>query len=141
MRPATSGSETLVRIGWRRSRSSAAGENHGWNVFEGDECFRSEEQCEALTDAVAPIATYTHDEGCSVTGGEVYRGTAIPVLYGQYVFGDYCSSFVWTVGPDGSVEQRLQLDSRIASFAVDHDGEIYVLTFNGPILKLVAEER
>ena len=118
-----------------------AGENHGWNVFEGDECFRSEEQCEALTDAVAPIATYTHDEGCSVTGGEVYRGTAIPGLYGQYVFGDYCSSFVWTVAPDGSVEQRLQLDSRIASFAVDHDGEIYVLTFNGPILKLVAEER
>ncbi|MCY4619339.1 MAG: PQQ-dependent sugar dehydrogenase [Chloroflexi bacterium] len=117
----------------------AAGENHGWNVFEGDECFRSEEECEALTNAVAPVATYTHDDGCSVTGGEVYRGNGIPGLSGHYVFGDYCSGKIWTIAPDGVMEERLELDDSIASFAVDNDGEIYVLVFNGPILKLVAD--
>ena len=117
----------------------AAGENHGWNVFEGDECFRSEDACESLTDAVAPVATYTHDDGCSVTGGEVYRGSAIPGLSGHYVFGDYCSGKIWSIAPDGAMEQWLELDDSIASFAVDNDGEIYVLVFNGPILKLVAD--
>ena len=90
----------------------AAGENHGWNVFEGDECFRSEEECEALTNAVAPVATYTHDDGCSITGGEVYRGNAIPGLSGHYVFGDYCSGKIWTIAPDGAMEERLELDEK-----------------------------
>ena len=116
-----------------------SGENHGWNVFEGNECFRSNDDCEALPGAVAPVATYTHDDGCSVTGGEVYRGRTIPQLHGHYIFGDYCSGNIWSVAPDGSMELQLELDQRIVSFARDNDGEIYVLIFNGPILKLVAE--
>ena len=116
-----------------------AGENHGWNVFEGDECFGAQEDCDALGDAVAPVATYGRDRGCSVTGGEVYRGRAIPQLNGHYIFGDYCSSNIWTITPDGSMELRLELDDRIASFAADNEGEVYVLVFNGPIFKIVAE--
>ncbi len=118
-----------------------AGENHGWNVFEGEECFRSADACAALTDAVPPVVSYGHDEGCSVTGGEVYRGNAIPALNGHYMFGDYCSRQIWTVAPNGGVEPRLQLDQAIASFAVDHVGELHVLVFGGPILKIVAGER
>ena len=124
---------------WEEIAIVRAGENHGWNVFEGDECFRSQDDCDALSDAVAPLATYSHDEGCSVTGGEVYRGKAMPALDGHYVFSDYCSSAIWTLAPDGSVTERMQLDQRVVSFAVDDDGEIYVLTFNGPIFKLVRE--
>jgi len=122
-----------------------AGENHGWNVFEGDECFRSEDDCAALPDAVAPVAAYGHDEGCSVTGGLVYRGEALPHLQGVYIFGDYCSGTIWGLQPDDSAETgwarevMLQSDSLIASFASDNDGEIYVLVFRGPILKLVPE--
>ena len=124
-----------------------AGENHGWNVFEGDECFRSEAECVALSDAVAPVATYTHDQGCSVTGGTVYRGNALPQLFGVYVFGDYCSGAIWGLWPDDEAktgwarELLLESGALIPSFAVDNEGEIYVLTFNGPILKLVAEAR
>ena len=120
-----------------------AGDNHGWNVFEGDECFRSDDRCAALSDAVAPLATYGHDEGCSVTGGMVYRGQALPHLVGAYIFGDYCSGTIWGLWPDDAVETGWardvvrESDSLIASFAVDDAGEIYVLTFNGPILKLV----
>ena len=124
---------------WEEIAIVGAGENHGWNVFEGLECFRSQDDCDALTEAVAPIATYGHEDGCSVTGGEVYRGKAMPALDGHYVFGDYCSSNIWTISPQGVVEHRLTADGRIASFAVDNDGEIHVLTFNGPIFKLVKE--
>ncbi len=119
----------------------AAGENHGWNVFEGSACFRSAEACEALPEAVAPIAEYTHADGCSVTGGEVYRGRAMPQLAGRYVFGDYCSSRIWSVTAAGDVVEHLQIRERIASFARDADGELYVLTFNGPIRKLVPAAR
>ena len=124
-----------------------AGENHGWNVFEGDECFRSEDECAALSDAVPPVATYGHDEGCSVTGGMVYRGEALPQLVGAYVFGDFCSGTIWGLWPDDGSETGwarsviLESDALIASFAADNDGEIYVLVFNGPILKLVPGER
>ncbi|MCY3923689.1 MAG: PQQ-dependent sugar dehydrogenase [Chloroflexi bacterium] len=122
-----------------------AGENHGWNVFEGDECFRSDDDCAALTDAIAPVGTYGHDEGCSVTGGMVYRGNALRHLQGVYLFGDFCSGTIWGLWPDDSAETGwaretiLESGQLIASFAVDDDGEVYVLVFGGPILKLVAE--
>jgi len=122
-----------------------AGENHGWNVFEGEECFRSDDDCAALNEAVAPVGTYRHDEGCSVTGGMVYRGTALPHLQGVYIFGDFCSGTIWGLWPDDSAETGwaretvLESGELIASFAVDDDGEVYVLVFGGPILKLVAE--
>ena len=124
-----------------------AGENHGWNVFEGDECFRSEDDCAALSEAVAPVGVYGHDEGCSVTGGLVYRGQALPHLVGAYVFGDFCSGTIWGLWPDDGAETGwvrnviLESGELIASFGLDHAGEIYVLVFGGPILKLVGEER
>ena len=124
-----------------------AGENHGWNVFEGDECFRSDDECAALSDAVAPVGTYGHDEGCSVTGGLVYRGEALPHLVGAYIFGDFCSGTIWGLWPDDSTDTGwargviVESGESIASFAADNEGEIHVLVFGGPILKLVAEER
>lgn len=124
-----------------------AGENHGWNIFEGDECFGSEDECAALSDAVAPVGVYGHDEGCSVTGGLVYRGQAMPHMVGAYVFGDFCSGTIWGLWPDDSAATGwtrspiIESGGLIASFAADDDGEIYVLVFGGPILKLVGEER
>lgn len=123
------------------------GENHGWNIFEGNECFGSDDECATLGDAVAPVGTYGHNEGCSVTGGMVYRGNALPHLVGAYVFGDYCSGTIWALRSHDAAETGwtrdiiLQTDHPIASFAVDNDDEIHVLTFNGPILRLIPEER
>ena len=115
-----------------------AGSNQGWSVFEGDECFGRQSDCDALEHS-APLATYSHELGCSVTGGVVYRGAELPWLVGAYLFADYCSGRVWALQPGergGSVQQLEQLDAQIASFGVDARGEVYLLTFDGPILRL-----
>ena len=115
-----------------------AGSNQGWNVFEGNECFGRQSDCDELEHS-APLATYSHELGCSVTGGVVYRGAELPWLVGAYLFADYCSGRVWALQPGergGSVQQLEQLDAQIASFGVDARGEVYLLTFDGPILRL-----
>ena len=117
------------------------GENHGWNVFEGGDCFRSQERCDDLVDAAPPVAVYSHPMGCSVTGGIVYRGAAIPGLDGRYIFGDYCAGAIWTIDAGAVVETGLELGGRIASFAVDSDGEIHALVFGGPIYRLIPAGR
>ncbi len=118
-----------------------AGENHGWNVFEGDSCFASQQACADLPGSVPPVAVYSHPMGCSVTGGIVYRGSAIPGLQGRYIFADYCAGAIWSIDDGEVIETGLDLGAPIASFAVDREGEIYVLVFRGPILKLVASGR
>ncbi len=119
-----------------------AGTNQGWNVFEGDECFGRQSDCDAL-EHTPPLATYGHDLGCSVTGGVVYRGSELPWLTGAYLFADFCTGRVWALqrGESGwEIAQLEQLDAQIASFGVDHDGEVYLLTFDGPILRLSRAE-
>ena len=119
---------------------AAPGGNHGWNVFEGTECFGREDDCAAL-DHIPPLAEYRHDLGCSVTGGVVYRGAELPWLQGAYLFADFCSGRVWALEAQGSewqMRQLAQLDARIASFGVDAAGEVYLLTFRAPILRLRA---
>ena len=116
----------------------APGGNHGWNIFEGTECFGRDEDCAAL-DHIPPLAEYGHDLGCSVTGGIVYRGADLPWLQGAYLFADYCSGRVWALEQlDAAWQMRelAQLDAQIASFGVDAQGEVHLLTFNGPILRL-----
>jgi len=68
------------------------GVNYGWNLMEGTGCYASA-SCDT-TGLALPVVEYDHGQGCSVTGGYVYRGTAIPALQGQYFYADYCSGFV-----------------------------------------------
>ena len=119
---------------------AAPGGNHGWNVFEGTECFGRDEDCAAL-DHTPPLAEYRHDLGCSVTGGVVYRGSELPWLNGAYLFADYCSGRVWALESGGegwAMRELAQLDAQIASFGVDAAGEVYLLAFRAPILRLRA---
>lgn len=119
--------------------SSPGGENYGWNLFEGDEAYGRGGDREGL---VFPIAVYGRSEGCSVTGGYVYRGQELPGLVGNYIFGDYCSGIVWTLTPqaDGSWLRTvlLQAPSEITSFGEDADGEVYVIIRNGTIYRITA---
>jgi hypothetical protein len=91
---------------------------------------------------VDPVAEYPHDQGCSVTGGYVYRGTAFPSLAGIYIFGDYCSGTIWSLHRDagGAWDQRKLLDSRlsISSFGEDEAGELYVLDLGGTLYHVTA---
>ena len=116
------------------------GLNYGWNIMEGVHCFKPSE-CDR-TGLEMPVAEYGREDGCSVTGGYVYRGSSLPSLYGAYVYGDYCSGRIWALRHDGDeVTEHMQIvDSglRIPSFAEDAAGELYVLSFDGTIYRLVA---
>ena len=71
------------------------GGNYGWRIMEGDRCYKPKTGCKK-TGLKLPVATYTHSNGrCSVTGGYVYRGSAVPALVGTYVYGDFCSGEIF----------------------------------------------
>jgi len=113
---------------------SQGGENYGWDLMEGAHCYR-EPDCDS-SGLTLPIGEYTHEEGnCTVTGGYVYRGDALPEMNGNYIFGDYCSGFIWRLFrmPDGAWSQAQIHDTSlfISSFGEDVNGELYVLDLIG----------
>jgi glucose/arabinose dehydrogenase len=112
--------------------NSSGGENYGWNQMEGNHCYV--ERCNPST-FVAPVAEYSHSDGCSVTGGYVYRGGANNNLKGVYMYGDYCSGSIWTLLKNDSDEwaNRLFMKTKlkISSFGEDEAGEIYVVDHQG----------
>jgi glucose/arabinose dehydrogenase len=113
--------------------------NYGWRAFEG----RSRFSRTALGPGrlVAPVEVYSHDEGCSVTGGYVYRGRAIPSAVGRYFYGDYCSGTVWSLRMSGGratdVRREPFTADGLTSFGEDVAGNLYLATESGRILKLV----
>lgn len=115
---------------------SPAGANFGWSVMEGMHGYDSEPQ----PDMLLPVTEYSHSEGgCSVTGGYVYRG-AMPEWNGVYLFGDYCTGYVWgmILSNGGWQAQRLfETGVQITSFGQDEAGEIYLSTDVGEIYMLV----
>ena len=117
------------------------GRNYGWNIMEGSSCFSPSRGCSA-EGLEPPVAEYGRDGGCSVTGGYVYRGSRLPSLYGAYVYGDFCSGKIWAFRHDGSaVTEHLELvdsELRISSFGVDQSGELYILSFDEKIYRLVS---
>jgi len=122
------------------------GENYGWNVTEGSLCFSPSSGCS--TDGITmPVLEYDHGDGCSVTGGYVYRGSALSGLQGVYFYSDFCTPFVrsfrlaggrateatdWTaqVDPEGRLEGVL-------SFGTDASGELYILDRSGSVYRVV----
>ncbi len=120
----------------------AVGANFGWPLYEGDTCYLASD-C-AVTGLVAPVYAYPHAEGCSVTGGYVYRGAAIPELTGQYVFGDYCGGWIRSLDPGGSGEALEWFGSDsvpgLTSFGTDAAGEVYVTSISGTVYRIDRSE-
>ena len=119
-----------------------AGVNYGWNVMEGAHCFASE-GCEQ-EGMELPVLEYGHGEGCSITGGYVYRGSEIPEAAGRYFFADLCSSFVRSFRLEGGEavdvrEHDLGGLGSITSFGTDGRGELYLLEAGGRVLRIVAD--
>jgi glucose/arabinose dehydrogenase len=122
----------------RQPGDSRGGENYGWAVMEGRHCY-GDNDCDQAP-YVKPIAEYSHDRGCSITGGHVYRGEQQPALQGIYVFGDYCSGLVFSLHVDeGTVTPKVVLESglSITAFGVGEDGEIYVADIGGSIHRVL----
>ncbi|HKO89935.1 MAG TPA: PQQ-dependent sugar dehydrogenase [Polyangiaceae bacterium] len=139
------GQDSLEEVDYEPS--GVGGRNYGWKVMEASRCFRSGSGCDqqGLT---LPVAEYSHQQGCSITGGYVYRGQAIADLAGTYLYADYCS------GRFGSlrIENRqlvAQQDitatinpgnlTNFTSFGVDGQGELYVLDGGGTLHRITAE--
>ncbi len=120
---------------------SAAGLNYGWPIMEASACFQRS-GCDQ-TGLVLPVIEYRHGDGCSVTGGYVYRGRAIPELDGHYFYGDYCRGWVRSALIDdaGNVVESIEWSPpttlpSLTSFGVDADGELYATTVNGTVWRL-----
>jgi hypothetical protein len=117
------------------------GTNFGWAATEGSHCHATSE-CDpgAFT---LPVLEYSHDEGCSITGGFVYRGAAIPALQGHYFYADYCRGWVRSFRlQDGQAVERQQWAAlapggTIPSFGQDAAGELYILTAEGQVFRIV----
>ncbi len=140
--------------------SSTGGENYGWSCFEGNGC-TSFGLCCAPTgtcacvqpDVVFPVHTYSHGGSpfrCSITGGEVYRGCAIPGLDGRYFFADFCSAQIWSFRYDNGVTDLIEHAAdlapggglsiqQISSFGTDAAGEIYVCDLGGEVYRIIAD--
>ena len=113
------------------------GANLGWNQMEGSHSFEGGSNPDG---GVLPIFEYDHDQGCSITGGVVYRGTGVPGLAGAYLFTDYCNGTIRAVrAQDGAVSEERVFDAEdtsLVAFGEDAAGEAYVMSLDGPIYRL-----
>ena len=136
-----------------------AGANLGWPYFEGYLCNNPDTsvpkaEIDSRIDSAImcqdfprnmnftfPIVTYGHEDGCAITGGVVYRGSAIESLDGAYLFGDYCHGRVFALDGDADAGWRLveigDLDRLISSIGANADGEVFILTLGGPLVRLL----
>ena len=128
--------------------SSTGGENYGWRCYEGNHSY-STGGCDPQNTMIFPVWEYSHSYGCSVTGGEIYRGAAIPSLDGTYFFADYCYNTIWSLRYDGSSTYDYQNRTTelapdagsigaISGFGQDAAGEIYICDLNGEVFKIIA---
>ena len=126
---------------WEEIDVIEPGGNYGWDVMEGNHCFEPSSGCQE-GGLIPPVWEYTLEgDACSVIGGYVYRGSAIPSLTGWYIYGDFCTGEIFGLRRDGSDVINLLLadtDNRIASFGEDNDGELYVLMQGEGVYRLTS---
>ena len=106
-----------------------AGGNYGWPIMEGSQCVES--ACDN-TDLHLPVYEYSHDQGCAIIGGYIYRGENIPALQGQYIFGDFCASELRAVDLNANPPKKDALDTGLISntgFGQSNNGELFTLSF------------
>jgi glucose/arabinose dehydrogenase len=118
---------------------TGGGINFGWNRYEGMHDYSAGPQ---LDDYRPPLFEYNHSEGCSITGGYVYRGS-MPEWQGVYFYADFCTGGVWgalrlaNASEETSISTRLfETGAQITTFGVDESGEVYLADRNGSILQL-----
>jgi glucose/arabinose dehydrogenase len=124
-----------------------SGANYGWNVMEGTNCYRPAIAGQLCNPErfVKPIFEYQHQLGKSVTGGYVYRGNDIPAMRGKYIFADFVTGRMWTLESEASKGYRAtslkQNTPYITSFGEDERGELYFVTWNGALYRMVQDQK
>ena len=114
------------------------GKNYGWRIMEGFSCYNPASGCDQ-NGLTKPIVEYGRNQGASITGGHVYRGSGVPELQGQYIYADFVTGRIWglTYNGPGDIENTLLLASNenVSSFGVDEAGELYICSFGGGIFR------
>lgn len=124
------------------SLDTGGGTNFGWITTEGAHCF-SPSDCD-MTGITLPVLEYDHEDGCSITGGYVYRGAAIPELNGHYFYADWCGLWVRSFRHENGVAAEQQDWSsdltdagQVNTFGLDGNGELYLANFEGMVMRVV----
>jgi glucose/arabinose dehydrogenase len=134
------GQDTWEEIDFRPRSALRTLTNYGWSAYEGMSTY-TPSRLNRRGVLVKPIQVYRHgDDGCSVTGGYVYRGSAVPAAKGRYFYGDFCSGMIWSL----RVENGRAVDNRrepmrianLSSFGEDARGELYAVSLNGGLYRL-----
>jgi len=125
----------------RTPRQQRALSNFGWRVWEGRARYTSGQQVNPRGVLVFPLVVYSHSQGCSITGGYVYRGKAVASARGRYFYGDYCSGAIWSLrtsrGKLASAPRREPFTvGSLSSFGEDAAGELYATSLDGTVYKL-----
>ena len=135
------GQDTFEEVDHLR-HDTPAGTNFGWSFYEGRSVFKT--QPIDRSKLRFPVAVYRHvvsgADNCSITGGYVYRGSAIPRLQGQYLYADFCSGRIWKIPSRGGRPTLTNMSfhaSSISSFGEGSNGELYVVSLGGTIYKIV----
>jgi glucose/arabinose dehydrogenase len=125
---------------WEEVDIVVRGGNYGWSVMEGSHCYPPEITDCDTTSLLLPIHEYGREDGRSVTGGFVYRGSQIPALAGSYVFGDFISGGIWSLAEaaDGTWHRTKLFDTDffLVTFGRDEAEELYVVDFGGAVYRL-----
>ncbi|MBW3625142.1 MAG: PQQ-dependent sugar dehydrogenase [Armatimonadetes bacterium] len=124
--------------------STQGGQNYGWKIMEGQHCFSPASGCNQ-TGLTLPPVEYNHSEGCSITGGYVYRGEKIPEIAGHYFYSDYCNGWIRSFKyANAAVTEKRQWSlpsvGNIVSFGEDAQKNLYVLSFNGRVYRLANQD-
>ena len=119
--------------------------NLGWPVYEGTRRLKGK-RLDERGELVFPAAEYTHDDGCSITGGVVYRGTRVPELAGRYVYGDFCSGVLWSLRPKPGrgardVRRERATLAQLTHIGTDLDGELLLASAIGEVARVVRVRR
>jgi glucose/arabinose dehydrogenase len=114
--------------------------NFGWSRYEGLSVYDGGHRYAKAGAKVRPVLVYSHDHGCSITGGYVYRSSTVPAARGRYFYGDFCAGTVWSfrVGPHGRASAPVVsgLVEELSSFGVDGHGELYATSLDGKLYRL-----
>jgi glucose/arabinose dehydrogenase len=125
---------------WEEIDIVTAAGDYGWDDREGAHCFEPPSDC--ITDSIDPVTEYDRSLGASVTGGFVYRGSAVPDMAGWYVFGDFVSGRLFAIPADSVAgtepEVLLETGLGIAAFGESVDGELFVVNYGGSIHQVVS---
>lgn len=122
----------------------SGGLNFGWRTMEGAHCYTPSSGC-STAGLTLPVAEYDHAEGCAIVGGNVYRGSAQPVLRGGYVFSDNCTGRIWAIAATATSMQPLVRvgtgAAGVAGYGEDEAGELYAADLGGGVYRVVGTAR